>query len=93
MDRDKTNLKFLDPYCNLFLFVDDANLNSLTGCEKAFRSKFENVMSNNKDVPLIVINIEGNASMVWSTLKSVQHNIPCIFVNVIIQFVNLNFLI
>jgi hypothetical protein len=83
MDKDNKDLKFLDPNTNLFILVDDANLNNLSGCEKSFRSKFETKLNESKCGPVIVVNIEGGASIIWSTLKSVEHNIPCIFVNVI----------
>ena len=83
MDKDNQDLKFLDPNNNLFILVDDANLNNLSGCEKSFRSKFETKLNEAKCGPVIVVNIEGGPSIVWSTLKSIEHNIPCVFVNVI----------
>ncbi len=81
-EKDNPNLHYLDPNVSFILLADDANLSSYGGCEIGFRSQLEATINDYKKVPVVVIVIEGGPSVVWSCLKSVQNNIPCVFINV-----------
>jgi hypothetical protein len=82
--QKQTGLKqhLLDPNANVLLLVDDANLASFNECETAFRAKFESHLQSQKQIPVVVVFVEGGPSTVWSVKKALQHNLPCVFVNV-----------
>ena len=86
----------LNPNHSHFLLIDDAKLNVFGG-EIDSRSRIEKVLYTGNEqrqpIPVIVVCIEGGPNTVWHVLKSVQNEIPCLFVDVILiiyKFVKFN---
>ena len=77
----KTEL--LDPNHSHFILVDNSQLNTFGG-EIEFRARLESHIQ--KKIPVVMVVVEGGPNTVKTVLKSIQNEIPCIFVDVIVAF-------
>ena len=80
-DSEDKSIKaeLLDPNHTHFILVDNAQLNKFGG-EIDFRAKLESEIQ--KKIPVVMVVVEGGPNTVKTVLKSVENEIPCIFVDV-----------
>jgi hypothetical protein len=76
--------ELLDPNHSHFILVDNSQLNTFGG-EIEFRARLESHIQ--KKIPVVMVVVEGGPNTVKTVLKSIQNEIPCIFVDVIIYLI------
>jgi len=76
---------FLDPSHNAFILVDDGTEKKFGG-EIEFRAKIEALMADHYKIPVILIVVGGGPNTLDCITKSIENNIPCLFIDVLFIF-------
>ena len=77
----------MDPNHTHFILVDNAH--HTFGGEIDFRARFESEIAKFLKMPVVLVVIEGGPNTAKTTLESVEKKIPCIFIEVILNFLQL----